>query len=80
MLIVILGAGLFLASVARIRQRRNCAGYIHDLRVFSAAFGGYYQRRHAWPPASSADLALPPELAQALEGSNWLKGSPFGGN
>ena len=79
-LVALLGFGLVLMLAGRIRQRRNCDNYIKDLRVFAAAFEHSHQQRSTWPPSTHAEAALPPELADALKDTRWLKGSPFGGN
>jgi type II secretory pathway pseudopilin PulG len=80
LLIVGLGAGLILAQAGRLQQRRACDDYVRDLRTFSAAVAGYYQRHQTWPPALTGDSILPPEIEEALKGTNWARGSPFGGN
>lgn len=80
LLIMVLGASLVLLLAGRSQQRRNCDNYIQDLRVFSAAFADYHQQHNTWPPASFANAALPAEISQTLKDTNWLKGSPVGGN
>lgn len=80
LLVVVLGAGLVLTLAGRFQQRRNCDHYIQDLRIFSTAFEDHFQQRKTWPPASNAETALPPDIAEALKDTNWLKGSPFGGS
>ena len=80
LLLVLLSLGFALSVVEQMQRRRNCVNYIEDLRVIAAAFEHEHQQRNAWPPSSSAEIELPPDLAKALAGTNWLKGSPFGGN
>ncbi len=80
LLIVLLGAVLALTLADRFQQRRNCDRYIADVRIFSTAFGDYFQQRKTWPSTREPETALPPDLAGALKETNWLKGSPFGGN
>lgn len=79
LLVVILGAAFVFALAGRARQRQKRDRYIEDVRAISSAFAGYYRQHKAWPPGSSTDLALPPELVTALKDTHWLKGSPFGG-
>jgi len=79
-LVLLLGAGLALTVAGRLRQRQNCDDYVRDLRAIAAAFDGYHRQRNLWPPSSSAEIALPPDLARALAATAWFKGSPFGGN
>ena len=79
-LVLLLAAGLALTGMDRLRQRRNCDNYVRDLRVMAAAFDGYFRQHHTWPPSSSAETALPPDLAKALAATPWFTGSPFGGS
>ena len=80
-LLVVVGGLLFVLTLAgRVRQRRNCDDYIRDVRAISAAFADYQQQHKVWPPGSSADVALPAELAATLKETSWNAGSPFGGN
>lgn len=79
LLVMVLSAGLVVTWAGRFQQRRNCDRYIQDLRVISAAFSSYYQQHNAWPPATATDVALPPDLAEALKKTNWHESSPFGG-
>ena len=80
LVIVVLGAILFLNLSGGSRRRHDCERLFQDLRVFSTAFEGYHQRHNSWPPSTGAEGTLPPELAEALQGTNWFKGSPFGGS
>jgi len=79
-LVLLLAAGLALTGLDRMRQRRNCDNYVRDLRVMAAAFDGYFQQHHSWPPSSSAEVALPSDLAKSLAATPWFAGSPFGGS
>ena len=79
-LVLLLSLVFALTVAGRVRQRRNCDNYIRDLRIFSAAFAGYYQQHKSWPPSSSAESALPPDLARTLRATPWFAGSRFGGN
>ena len=80
LLVAALGLGLGLTLAGRAAHRRNCDNYIRDLRVFSAAFADYFQQEKTWPPGGSADVPLPAQLATTLNGTNWFRGSPLGGN
>ncbi len=79
LLVGLLGAGLVLLLAGRFQQRGNCERYIHDLRIFSAAFADHFQQRQAWPATSGTGTTLPAELAETLRETNWFKGSSFGG-
>ena len=79
-LVLLLAAGLALTGMERMRQRGNRADYIRDLRGIAAVFESYHRQNNRWPPSSSAEIALPPDLARALAATAWFKGSPFGGN
>jgi hypothetical protein len=80
LLVALLSFGLVLILAGRIRQRRNCDRYIQDLHVFAAALAHEHQQRSTWPPSTSAEAPLPPDLGHALQDTHWLTGSPFGGN
>jgi hypothetical protein len=80
LVVLVLCAGLVLTLAGRRQQRQNCDHCLRDLRVFSAAFAHYHEKHNTWPPSSDAEVALPPDLAEALKATDWFKGSPFGGN
>jgi hypothetical protein len=79
-LILMLGVTLLLTLLSRARQQQNCEAFIEDLGRFSTVFSEYEQTNHRWPASSHPGTNLPPEIVAKLEGSNWTKGSPFGGS
>ncbi|HTL66545.1 MAG TPA: hypothetical protein VL200_02685 [Lacunisphaera sp.] len=79
MLVLALGLGLVLTLADRARQRQKRERYILDVRGISAVFADYQRRHKAWPPGTSNNQPLPAELADALRGTAWAQGSPFGG-
>ena len=79
-LVLVLAAGLILSGMDRLRQRRNRADFVQDLRAIAAVFEDYHRQNNRWPPSSSAEIALPPALARAFAATAWAKGSPFGGD
>jgi type II secretory pathway pseudopilin PulG len=79
-LVLLLAAGLALTGMDRLQRRRNCDIYVQDLRDIAEVFAGYHRQNNRWPPSSSAEIALPPDLARALAATAWSKGSPFGGS
>lgn len=79
MLILVLGAVLSGMVIRKIKHRTQCDALIGELRVLSTAFANYHQKHASWPPASS-EIASPAKLESYLKDTNWLKGTPVGGN
>ncbi len=59
------------------RQSRSTI-IVADLRTFVTAFEGFAQERGTWP-AESAAGELPPEMAERLGPTGWLRETPIGG-
>ncbi|MBI2518197.1 MAG: type II secretion system protein [Opitutae bacterium] len=79
LLIAVLGLAVLFTVAGRIRQRRDCDRFIHDVRLFSAALEDFRLKHQAWPPTCGPDDPLPPELAAALKDTRWAGPAPFGG-
>lgn len=50
----------------------------NDLRTFAAAFDAYAQEKGAYPAEVEAGV-LPPEMADRLNNTAWLRTTPIGG-
>ncbi len=59
------------------RQSRSTI-IVADLRTFATAFEGYAQERGGWPAESAAGV-MPPEMAERLGPTGWLRVTPIGG-
>lgn len=59
------------------RQSRSTI-IVADLRTFATAFEGYAQEGRGWP-AESAVGVMPPEMAERLGPTGWLRPTPIGG-
>jgi prepilin-type N-terminal cleavage/methylation domain-containing protein len=69
------------ASVPALKavQRRTIATAIgNDLRTFAAAFDTYAHETGGWPAEIAAGV-FPPEMANRLNSTAWLRPTPFGG-
>jgi prepilin-type N-terminal cleavage/methylation domain-containing protein len=69
------------AAIPKLKKSENesRATIIHsDLRTFAAAFDAYAQEKGGWPAESAAGV-LPPEMADRLNATSWLRLTPMGG-
>ena len=64
-----------------ISSKRRALGtaIANDLRTFSAAFETYAQERGSYPAEVAAGV-VPPEVADRLNNTAWLRQTPIGGH
>jgi general secretion pathway protein G len=70
------------AVVPRItgtKRQALAAAVGNDLRTFAAAFDTYAQEKGSFPAEVEAGI-LPPEMADRLNNSSWLRMTPIGGH
>jgi hypothetical protein len=67
---------LTIEVVGRLRQRHRCDAFVAELRKFEEIFRQYPPH----PATIGAGGTLPRATAEALAGTQWTSGSPFGGN
>jgi len=73
---------LVAAAVPRITSTKRQAlatALGNDLRTFAAAFDTYAQEKGAFPAEVEAGV-LPPEMADRLNNTAWLRVTPIGGH
>ena len=76
--IISLLASAAVPSVKRYQLASTAAVIAADLRTFETAFATYAQEKGGWP-AETAAGAMPPEMADRLGSSGWLRPTPIGG-
>jgi type II secretory pathway pseudopilin PulG len=81
MLSMAIGSIVISAAVPKVKKAElesRATIVVSDLRTFSAAFEAYAQERGGWPGEVNAGV-MPPEMAERLGPTGWLRPSPLGG-
>ncbi len=60
------------------KRQALAAAVVNDLRTFAAAFDTYAQEKGGFPPEVDAGV-LPPEMADRISNTVWLRQTPIGG-
>ena len=65
-------------KVKQSERQSRATIIVADLRTFASTFERYAQERGAWPAETNAGV-MPPEMAEHLGASGWLRETPIGG-
>jgi prepilin-type N-terminal cleavage/methylation domain-containing protein len=77
-LIISVLATITVPAVQRIQRKAKATTIMNDFRVFGAAFDTYAQEMGGWPAETAAGV-FPPEMAQRMNQTAWLRKTPMGG-
>lgn len=80
LVIVALVVWLALALLQQRRQRAAAERLGTELQAFAVEFRNHRQQQANWPPSTNGENAIPRGMENALKGTNWLNGTPVGGN
>lgn len=69
---------LAIPQVKQYQVKATAAVVASDLRTFATAFEAYAQEKGSFPPEANAGV-LPPEMADRLSSTGWLRPTPIGG-
>lgn len=76
--IISLLAAISVPAFKSVKRRTIATAIGNDLRTFAAAFDVYAHETGGWP-AEAAEGVFPPEMANRINSTAWLRPTPFGG-
>ena len=76
--IISLLAAASVPALKAVKRRTVATAIGNDLRTFAAAFDTYAHETGSWPAEVAAGV-FPPEMANRINSTAWLRPTPFGG-